>query len=113
MARASRGRRARDAPEAVAHVVYSPASLAHLERAFDFLRERAPDAAVAAAAAIQSAVSMLEHHPMIGRVVADDVRELVISYGRTGYVALYRFLPARDEVRVLAIRHQRELDYPA
>jgi hypothetical protein len=31
----------------------------------------------------------------------------------TGYIALYRFLPGRDEVRVLAIKHQRELDYPA
>lgn len=40
-----------------------------------------------------------------------DLRELVISYGRTGYVALYRFLPLRDEVRVLAIRHQREIGY--
>jgi hypothetical protein len=31
---------------------------------------------------------------------------------KTGYVALYRFVPERDLVRVLAIRHQRELDYP-
>lgn len=29
-----------------------------------------------------------------------------------GYVALYRFLPQRDEIRVLALRRQRELDYP-
>jgi len=27
-------------------------------------------------------------------------------------VALYRFVPARDEVRILALRHQREVDYP-
>jgi plasmid stabilization system protein ParE len=26
--------------------------------------------------------------------------------------ALYRHLPRRDEIRVLAVRHQRELDYP-
>jgi hypothetical protein len=36
----------------------------------------------------------------------------VISFGKTGYVALYRFLPQRGEIRVLAFRHQRELDYP-
>jgi plasmid stabilization system protein ParE len=36
----------------------------------------------------------------------------VISFGRSGYLALYRFVPARREVRILAIRHQRELDYP-
>lgn len=55
---------------------------------------------------------MLAHHPLIGRIVTAELRELVISYGRTGYVALYRFLPVRGEVRILAIRHQRELDYP-
>jgi plasmid stabilization system protein ParE len=57
-------------------------------------------------------VETLEHHPLIGRIVTGDLRELIISFGRTGYVALYRFLPARGEVRVLAIRHQRDIDYP-
>src|SRR5256885_84131 len=71
-----------------------------------------PDAAVDAASAIQSAVDALAPHPLIGRRLRGEIRELVISFGRTGYVALYRFVPARDEVRVLAIRHQRELDYP-
>jgi len=36
---------------------------------------------------------------------------LVISYGQTGYLALYRFVVSQDEVRVLAIRHQRELGF--
>jgi plasmid stabilization system protein ParE len=36
----------------------------------------------------------------------------VISYGKSGYFALYRFLPAQNQIRILAIRHQRELDYP-
>ena len=47
-----------------------------------------------------------------GRIVEGGLRELVISFGRSGYLALYRFVPARREVRILAIRHQRELDYP-
>jgi plasmid stabilization system protein ParE len=55
---------------------------------------------------------MLEHHPLIGRNVEGGLRELVISFGRNGYLALYRFAPARREVLILAIRHQRELDYP-
>ena len=96
----------------MARVVYSRNALANLERSFEFLVETAPDAAAAAVRAIQSAVEMLAHHPLIGRIVAGEVRELVISYGRTGYVALYRFVPARGQVRILAIRHQRELDYP-
>jgi plasmid stabilization system protein ParE len=70
-------------------------------------------AAVAAATAIKTAVETLAMHPFIGRRVEKETRELVISFGSTGYLALYRYVPAKDEVRVLAIRHQRELDYPA
>jgi len=96
----------------VARVVYSRHALANLERAFALLAENDPDAAAAAAEAIQSAVEVLVRHPLIGRRVGGDLRELVISFGRTGYVALYRFVPARDEVRMLALRHQREVDHP-
>lgn len=112
MARPARERQEGRSTKAVARVVYSANALANLERAFDFLEPVAPDAAAAAVAAICSAVEMLEHHPLIGRIVKDDLRELVISFGRSGHLALYRFLPARNEVRVLAVRHQRELDYP-
>lgn len=95
----------------MATVVYSARSLAHLERAFQFLGEENPKAAVDAFAAIQSAVDALAIHPLLGRRVRGDIRELVISYGRTGYVALYRFVVTRDEVRILAVRHQRELGF--
>ena len=66
----------------------------------------------AAASAIRESVDLLAHHPFIGRSVQGDLRELVISFGRTGYVALYRFVAARDQARILAFRHQRELGYP-
>jgi len=39
------------------------------------------------------------------------MRELVISHGRTGYVALYDWLEAVDTVVILALRHQREAGY--
>jgi hypothetical protein len=48
---------------------------------------------------------------LIGRRVEGDLRELVISYGATGYIALYRFDIQRDQVHVLALRHQREIGY--
>lgn len=95
----------------MARVVYSPTAVANLERGFGYLADVAPDAALAAARAITTGVDILEHHPLVGRIVRGDLRELVISFGRTGYIALYRFLPAIAEVRILAIRHQRELDY--
>jgi plasmid stabilization system protein ParE len=96
----------------VAQVVYSENALDNLERAFEFLADHDPGAAIAAVAAIRGAIDTAAHHPLIGRRVEGDLRELVISYGRTGYVALYHFAPAQDEVRILAIRHQRELDFP-
>lgn len=96
----------------MAQVVYTENALANLERAFEFLAEHDPGAATDAARAICEAVAMLSDHPLVGRRVEGEVRELVISYGKTGYVALYRFLPDRNLVRILAIRHQRELDFP-
>jgi plasmid stabilization system protein ParE len=95
----------------VATVVYSARALEHLERAFGFLREHNPGAARESVQAITSAVVQLARHPLIGRRIEGELRELVISYGASGYIALYRFVVSRDEVRVLAIRHQRELGF--
>jgi plasmid stabilization system protein ParE len=61
--------------------------------------------------AIASAVNTLAAHPLLGRRIEGEVRELIISYGESGYIALYRFVVSRDEVRILAIRHQRELGF--
>lgn len=95
----------------MAQVVYSQNALANLERAFAILAEHDPTTAVDAAVAIRNAVEMLSNHPMIGRRIQGEIRELVISYGKTGYVALYRFLPGQSLIRILAVRHQRELDF--
>lgn len=101
------------AAQAVAKIIYSRNAVAHLGTVFEFLLEQDTTAAVASAVAIREAVGILAHHPLIGRRVEGELRELVISFGKTGYLALYRFLPRLDEIRILAIRHQRELDYPA
>jgi addiction module RelE/StbE family toxin len=95
----------------VATVVYSKRALDHIERAFAFLRDKNPDAALNAVTAIKSAVENLAAHPLVGRRLEGELRELIISYGHSGYVALYRFEIARDEVRILAIRHQREVGF--
>ena len=96
----------------MAQIVYSESALANLERVFEFLAEHEPQAALGAARSIVETIETLSNHPLIGRTIAGELRELVISYGKTGYIALYRFLPLQDQVRILAIRHQRELDYP-
>ncbi len=40
-----------------------------------------------------------------------DLRELVIAFGDSGYVALYRHESVDDAVYVLAFRHQKEVGY--
>jgi plasmid stabilization system protein ParE len=91
--------------------VYSARALEHIDRAFQFLRDKNPDATVKAAQAIQSAVLSLAAHPLVGRRVEGEMRELIISYGISGYIALYRFMTVHDEVRILALRQQRELGF--
>jgi plasmid stabilization system protein ParE len=95
----------------VARVSYAPRAILDLERLRDFLAEHDPEAALAAAEAIAEAVSVLERHPLIGRPAEAGMRELIISRGHTGYVALYDWLEAIDTVVILALRHQREAGY--
>jgi plasmid stabilization system protein ParE len=92
-------------------LVYSARALGDLERLTDFLAETDPPAAVATIGLIEEAVGLLKRHPMIGRPVEEELRELVISRGNTGYVALYSFEEAQEAVLILAIRHQREAGY--
>ena len=95
----------------MAQVSYAGQALADLERIVDFLRDEEPELAQRVVLRVSEAVSILREHPLIGRRVEADLRELVISSGRTGYVALYRYLEREEVVLVLALRHQRESGY--
>lgn len=97
----------------MARLVYSQLALRDLERLTDFLLETDPLAAAETIGLIEEAVTILKRHPLMGRQVELDMRELVISRGKTGYVALYSFEADQDAVLVLAIRHQREAGYAA
>ena len=97
----------------MATIVYSARAPEQLERAFQYLHDSNPQACAKAAQVIQSAVLALAAHPLVGRRVEGEIRELIISYGQSGYVALYRFIVTMDEVRIIAIRHQRELGFRA
>jgi len=95
----------------MAQVIYSDEAFTDLERIMEFLLETSPEAASPALESIRSAIGILEAHPLIGRRIDDHIRELVISRAATGYLALYRFAPAFDVVRILRVRHQREAGY--
>jgi len=89
-------------------LTYAPRALANLDRLADFLLENDATAAATTASVIIDGLNILARHPLIGRTVESGLRELVISRGRSGYVALYRYDVANDSALVLAIRHQRE-----
>ena len=95
----------------MAQVVYSRRAFADLERLADFLIKEAPQAAVTAIDVIRDGIEILERHPFVGRPCEESFRELLISYGKSGYVALYSYEPRQDVELVLAIRHQREAGY--
>lgn len=95
----------------MARLIYSERAVADLERLCDFLAETDPPAAAKTLGLIDEALGLLKRHPLIGRPVESGLRELVISRGRTGYVALYSFEAVHDAVLVLAIRHQREAGF--
>lgn len=95
----------------MAKLSYSGRALADLERLTDFLIESDLAAAVEAVDLIEESVNILNRHPLIGRPVEYPLRELVISHGRSGYVALYSFEETQDAVLILTIRHQREAGY--
>lgn len=91
-------------------IIFSEEALADLEKIFEFSAEHDPVVAPDHIDKIQSAVMVLEAHPEIGRRVAagSPLRELVIARGQAGYVALYEYSPAANQIRILAVRHQRE-----
>ena len=95
----------------MSRVILSPGLREDFDRIFDFLFDHVPDHAALHIEAIIAALDVLASSPLIGRPAAVGQRELIISHGASGYLALYRFDPAKDTVFVLAVRSQRERDY--
>jgi plasmid stabilization system protein ParE len=96
----------------LAKLSYSPRALQDLVHLTDFLLPSDPQAALHTIDLIDEAIHILKRHPHIGCPVEDGLRELVISCGSSGYVALYSFEQAHDACLILAVRHQREAGYP-
>ena len=100
-------------------VRFSNPALEDINRLFDFLLERAAtvddlDFAQRAIDEIKATcIGSLSKTPFSYRKSSGSAlrRELIISFGSTGYVAQYEIQPAVLRVIVLAVRHQREEDY--
>lgn len=88
-------------------LVLAPGAFRDIERLSDLL-ESDPGAAQETGEILIAGLQILKRHPLIGRKAEHGYRELVISRGRSGYVALYTYDAMADVATVLAVRHQRE-----
>lgn len=89
-----------------------------LERLYDFILERELarsgdlELAERALEAIENGIAALSFSPFTCRKAGADpfVRELVIPFGGSGYVALFE-IESSNSIVIAAVRHQREDDY--
>jgi plasmid stabilization system protein ParE len=97
----------------VPHVIITEGAAQGLERCRRFLAVKAPEAARRAGQAIERQFLLLETVPDLGRPFPEMpwLREQVIAFGDSGYVALYRHEPPDNAVYILAFRHQKEVGY--
>jgi plasmid stabilization system protein ParE len=84
-----------------------------IERFYTFLAEQDVIAAQHALTSITKAINLLKSFPFTCRKVSSNdpfLRELVISFGANGYVALFE-IESDEQVTILCLRHHREDDY--
>jgi plasmid stabilization system protein ParE len=79
-----------------------------LNRLIDFLLANHLEDADGLIELILDALGILQNHPEIGRPHRLPHRELIISRGKSGYLALYKYNPVQNQVILQRIRHQRE-----
>ena len=100
-------------------VEFSEAAADDLERLFDFALQRELDSATGdleiperALRAIKNGIAFLATSPFACRKVGSRsfIRELIIPFGHTGYVALFEIVDDKTVI-IGAVRHQLEDDY--
>lgn len=100
-------------------VQFSTAAKEDLDRVFEFALQRELDSATGdldiparALQAIRDGIGFLRLSPFACRKVGDGpfFRELVITFGSSGYVALFEIVNDRTVI-IGAVRHQLEDDY--
>jgi plasmid stabilization system protein ParE len=96
---------------------YSASAREDLKRLYAYLLERSTtiqelDLAERAIDTIEAAIESLRYSPFVYRKAGHSpfLRELLIPFGHSGYVALFEIDDAAS-VTILALRHQLEDDY--
>jgi toxin ParE1/3/4 len=85
-------------------VSYRKRALRQLDEIYDYLRERNPVAAAAVMARIAASISHVADYPFMGRKTDRNGVHMhaIVDYP---YLIFYRINVAKDEVRVISVRH--------
>lgn len=90
-------------------ILLSAEAIADIRRVRDFLEQRNTEAAQRALAAIWAALHRVERFPHLGRPTKrPEIRQIVATFGRRGYIVRYRVLPEDGAILVTRIWHARE-----
>lgn len=97
----------------MSQVAITEDALQSIDRCCEFLQQQSSRAAMIAAKTIEDQFRVLETMPYAGRpfLGISELREWVIDFGDSGYVALYQYDAKADVVYILAFRHQKEMYY--
>ena len=90
-------------------IIFSPDALEDVARLRSFLDQINPGASQRAAARIMAAIERLQDFPDLGGRTEDpDIRQIVIRFGASAYVARYAIIPMTTDVLITRIWHGRE-----
>jgi len=93
-------------------IVWTENSLFCMERLYNFLKDKNPNAAKRAIEKIQEGVKFLKASPQTGKPVEymdAEYRTYSISFGKRGYVVLYR--EEGDNIFIISVKHFLELEF--
>jgi len=92
----------------VSAVRWLPEALRDIERLYEFLDGKSPEAAANAARTILEGALLLKDSPRIGRPMPDETgrRELFMAFGAGAYVL--RYMHVGNNVVIVRVWHSRE-----
>jgi plasmid stabilization system protein ParE len=92
-------------------IVFTNGAVEDIYRLTYFLLETYPEVAMDTGEIIIDGLQVLATHPLVGVRNEDGLRRLVISRGRSGYIAIYDYDQLIERVLVVAVKHQRENEF--
>ena len=95
------------------HLIIMPKAAKNMEKCRLFLCEKSLEIARRSDKAIRDALLLLKTSPEMGRPYKKNpmLRELIIKFGSSGYLALYIYDPAKDTIYIVAFKHARGKTY--